>query len=280
MNVEIPLKSPKMDPHTTAAELLERARALAPSLRERAVRAEQLRRVPDETIEDYIRSGLIRSTQPARFGGCEAGWDSLCEISQILAAACGSQAWIQRIMADHAQMVATFPGEAQEDVWGKNHDALVSASFDPTGRAQRVDGGFVLSGRHGFSSGIDYASWLICGGYIIDGDNRDGPHFFLVPKSDVRVIDDWATMGLAGTGSKSFRGEERLSFPAHRFLDGKLAQQGIGPGTLINKALVYRIPREVQGSPRPASPRLAVGHGQGRSRRMDRNHRNAQIPWR
>ncbi len=261
MNVELPHKTLPMTELTSSEKLLERARILAPLLRERSANSEKLRRVPEETIADYKRLGLIRATQPARFGGAEAGWDTLCNVSQILAAACGSQAWIQRIMSDHSQMVATFPVEAQEDVWAKDHDALISASFDPTGRAERVDGGYRLSGRHGFSSGIDYASWLICGGYIVDGDKKDGPHFFLVPKSDVTVIDDWHTMGLAGTGSKSF--EVKNAFvPQHRFLDGKLAQQGAGPGTAVNKALVYRIPRS-SGITTSGFTALAVGMARG-----------------
>ena len=233
------------DPSTERASretFLARARDLAPVLRERAARCEALRRVPDETVEDFIRSGLIRSTQPHRYGGSEIAWDVLCEITQILSAACGSQAWIQRIMADHAQMIATFPAQAQEDVWGRNHDTLVSASFDPVGQAERVEGAYLLNGLHGFSSGIDHASWMICGGYIIEKGMKDGPHFFLVPKSDATVLDDWETMGLAGTGSKSFR-LEGVFVPAHRFLDGRLAGRGEGPGTAVNTSYVYRVPR-------------------------------------
>jgi alkylation response protein AidB-like acyl-CoA dehydrogenase len=245
----------------SAADLIARAHVLAPRLRERAAHCEQSRRVPEETIADYIEAGLIRATQPIRYSGSEAGWDTLCEISQILAAACGSQAWIQRIMADHAQMIATFPIQAQEDVWGDNHNALISASFDPVGRAQRVEGGFLFSGRHGFSSGIDHAHWLICGGFIVEGGEREGPHFFLVPKSDVTVIDDWKTMGLSGTGSKSFE-VKSVFVPAHRFLDGKLAAQGAGPGTLVNKAVVYRIPRG-SGITTSGFTALAVGMAQG-----------------
>lgn len=228
--------------NVSAKEMVERARALAPSLKERAEQARAERRVPAETITDYQRTGLIRIAQPRRFGGFEMGWDVLCEISQILAAADGAQAWIQRIMADHAQMVATFPAEAQDNVWAQNHRALISAAFDPVGRARRVKGGFRFSGRHGFSSGVDYADWVICGGYIIDNDTRDGPHFFLVPRSDITIIDDWFTMGLEGTGSKSFEVKD-VFVPEHRRLDGALAHVGQGPGTAVNKAPVYRTPR-------------------------------------
>ena len=121
-------------------ELIERARALAPFLKERAARAEADRCCPGETIEDFVSTGLIRVCQPARYGGSELGWDVLCEITQLLAAACGSQAWIHRIFADHSHMVSTFPAEAQEDVWARNHNVFVSSSFDPVGRARPVDG--------------------------------------------------------------------------------------------------------------------------------------------
>lgn len=242
-------------------QFLDRARELVPVLRERADRCEKLRRVPDETIEDFIRTGLIRSTQPMRYSGSEIAWDTLCEITEILSQGCGSQAWIQRIMADHAQMIATFPEEAQQDVWGRNHDALVSASFDPVGRAERVAGGYLLTGRHGFSSGIDHASWMICGGHIFDGERKDGPHFFLVPKSNATVIDDWETMGLAGTGSKSFQ-LDRVFVPEHRFLDGRLAGAGNGPGTVVNTSYVYRIPRG-SGVTTSGFAALSVGMARG-----------------
>lgn len=244
----------------TTADMIARARELAPRLRERAEQAIAERHVPAATIDDYHRTGLIRIAQPQRYGGYEMGWDVLCEISQILATADGSQAWIQRIMADHAQMVATFPVAAQDDVWGDNHRALISAAFDPVGRAKRVAGGFSFSGRHGFSSGIDYADWLICGGYIQEGNKLDGPHFFLVPRSDATIIDDWHTMGLEGTGSKSFQVTD-IFIPEHRILNGAEARVGKGPGTAVNKAPVYRTPRG--GITSAGFAALAVGMAKG-----------------
>jgi 3-hydroxy-9,10-secoandrosta-1,3,5(10)-triene-9,17-dione monooxygenase len=113
----------------------------------------------------------------------------------------------------------------------------MSASFEPTGKARPVEGGFRFSGEHNFASGIDHADWLICGGFIVDGETRNGPHFFLVPRADVTIVDDWHTMALEGTGSKSFRVEDAF-IPAHRMLDGARARAGNPPGTDINKAPV------------------------------------------
>ncbi len=226
----------------TREALLARARDLAPRLRERAARCAKERKVPAETIADYHDAGFLKLAQPKRYGGLEISWEVLCEISQILAAADGSQAWIHRIMADHAQMVSTFPAECQDEVWGENTETLISAAFDPSGRAKRVKGGFQFSGRHRFASGIDHAQWLICGGFIEDGDRLDGPHFFLVPKSQVTVLDDWDTIGLEGTGSNTFV-VDNVFLPEHRFLNGEKARIGEGPGTAVNTAPVYRTPR-------------------------------------
>lgn len=235
--------TPNSGTEVTRADIINRAREIAPHLRERAAEAEANRCVPVATIDDYRQTGLIRMIQPKRYGGQEMGWDVLCEVTEILAAACGSQAWIQRICTGHAQILATFLPEAQEDVWGKDHDVLISAAFDPTGRARRVDGGYIFSGRHGFSSGIDHCDWHICGGFKeFDNGERDGPFFFLVPKSDIEIIDDWHTMSLRGTGSKSFEVKDAF-VPEHRTLDVRKARDGNGPGTVVNTAPVYRTPR-------------------------------------
>ncbi len=236
------LSKPENNSQISREELLARARDLAPRLRERAARCIAERNVPVETIADYHEAGFLKLAQPRRYGGLEISWEVLCEISQILAAADGSQAWIHRVLADHAQMVATFPAECQDEVWGSNSETLISSSFDPAGRATRVKGGFRFSGKHRFASGIDHAHWLICGGFIEERDRLDGPHFFLVPKAEVTVIDDWHTLGLEGSGSKSFE-VNNVFLPEHRLLNGELARVGNGPGTAVNKAAVYRTPR-------------------------------------
>lgn len=223
-------------------ELLARAERLAPVLRARSPEAERERRCPDETIADLVANGLLRVCQPARFGGYELGWDVLCSISQRLARGCGSQAWVQNIFSDHAQKIGTFPEQAQADVWGNDPDVRISASFDPVGKGTRVPGGARFSGRHGFASGIDHASWLICGGQLVQDGAAPERCFFLIPKSDARVIDDWYVVGLCGTGSKSFEVEDAF-VPEHRILRWSVAESGAGPGANVNAAPVFRIPR-------------------------------------
>jgi 3-hydroxy-9,10-secoandrosta-1,3,5(10)-triene-9,17-dione monooxygenase len=241
-------------------ELLTRAEALVPTLRARSAEAEALRRCPDATVADLAAAGLLRICQPARFGGWEHGWDVLCEVAQVLARGCGSQAWVGNIYNDHAQLLGMFPLEAQEDVWRADPEARMSAAIEPVGKAKPVAGGVTYSGRHRYSSGVDHAHWVLCGGHIHEDGKPSRRCFFLIPKRDIAVIDDWNVVGLAGTGSKSFEIKD-VFVPQHRILDGDASDEGTGPGTLVNTAPVYRMPRhDIAGSGFAA---VAVGIAEG-----------------
>jgi 3-hydroxy-9,10-secoandrosta-1,3,5(10)-triene-9,17-dione monooxygenase len=242
-------------------QLLNAASGLVPGLIRRADQCERERSAPVETIEEMKALGLLRLLQPARYGGFEMGWDVFCEITQILATGCGSQAWVYRVLGDHAQLIGLYPLEAQEDVWAKTPDALASSSLRPTGKAKRSGGGYRLSGRHSFSSGIDHAQWVIAGA-MIEPDGSSGsksePYLFLIPRGHVILVDDWFATGLEGTGSKSFITED-VFVPAHRALSIPAAAAGNTPGALVNRAPIYRLPRG--GFTTSAFSALAVGMG-------------------
>lgn len=223
-------------------DVIERAQALVPVLASRAEEAERARRVPVQTIADLAEHGLLKLCMPRRYGGFEMGWDVLCEVSQTLAHGDGSQAWVQNILCDHSQMVASMGPEMQEEVWGEDPETRISASFAPVGVAKPAKGGVVYSGRHGYSSGIDHVRWTICGGHILADGEKPKRCYFLLPKKDLKVIDDWQVMGLAGTGSKSFEAQDCF-VPAHRILANEDAENGTGPGAALNAGPVFRLPR-------------------------------------
>jgi 3-hydroxy-9,10-secoandrosta-1,3,5(10)-triene-9,17-dione monooxygenase len=225
----------------TRETLLERAAQLSPVLQRRAEEGEKLRRCPDVTIADFIASGLLRICQPARYGGNELGYDVLCEASQTLARGCGSQAWVHMVFADNALKLSAYSLEAQDEVWTKNPNAKLANAVAPVGRGQPVDGGVLWSGRHGFSSGVDHADWVMASGYIERGDTRQGCSV-LIPKSDIVLVDDWHVLGLAGTGSKTFVVEGAF-VPEHRILDKRAADEGKAPGTLLYTSPVSKLPR-------------------------------------
>src|SRR5579875_162510 len=240
--------------------MLARAEALVPVLRARSSACEAARRCPDESMSDFDAAGFLRVCQPARFGGLELGWDVLCEVGQILARGCGAQAWVATVMGDHAHIASGLPLEAQEEIWGENPKTHICASFAPIGEARSVAGGVRLSGKHGFASGIDHAQWALPGGTIVDGPMKGERCLFLVPRSDIKIIDDWHVMGMAGTGSKSFVVED-VFVPEHRILRYRDLEEATGPGNKAHTSPIFRMPHG--GLATTAFACVAVGIAEG-----------------
>ena len=228
----------------TPEEFVQRARALRPKLRERAEECERLRRMPDATVADFLDGEFLRIMQPKRLGGCEYGWDVWCECLIEFAKGCGSQAWATMVHCEYVQLLSACSQKVQEEVWGENPRALISSSFQPVGKVEKVDGGYTLAtanpaARWGFSSGIDEAQWLIVGG-IIPGR---GWTFSVVPRSVATIIDDWYVMGLAGTGSKSFTIHGTF-VPEYRTITDQELNDGRGPGVTPSSPAISRFPRK------------------------------------
>jgi 3-hydroxy-9,10-secoandrosta-1,3,5(10)-triene-9,17-dione monooxygenase len=224
-------------------ELRRRAAALVPVLRERAVEAEALRRLPDATIADLHASGLFRMVQPARVGGSELPARAMYELPAIIARGCGSTAWVLANIASHHWMLAMWPPEAQEEVWGRSPDLLIgSALVFPCGRAREVQGGYRLDGRWPFSSGIDPSAWIMVGALVYDEESgQTGHRVFLLPQGDYQVIDTWHVAGLRGTGSKDVAIDDAF-VPAHRTLAAEAMREGRHPGRALNPGVLFRLP--------------------------------------
>jgi 3-hydroxy-9,10-secoandrosta-1,3,5(10)-triene-9,17-dione monooxygenase len=227
----------------TPEAYLDRARALLPTLRERAVYAEQLRRLPDETVKEFQEAGLFRALQPQRYGGYELDPGTFYRAVIELGTVCGSSAWLLGVVGIHSWQLGLFHPQAQDDVWHEDTSTLLSTSLAPTGTVERVDGGFRLHGRWSFSSGCDFCQWAVLGGLVPPQCEGEPPEActFLVPRRDYTIDDNWYVMGLCGTGSKDIVVEEAF-VPAYRTLTYVDMFHLRYPGTAVNDAPLYRLP--------------------------------------
>jgi 3-hydroxy-9,10-secoandrosta-1,3,5(10)-triene-9,17-dione monooxygenase len=241
-------------------EYLARVRALLPALRERAPACESLRRVPDETIKEFHAHGLLRALQPRRWGGLELDPWTFYEGVMEVSAVCASSGWVLGVIGVHNWQLALFPEDAQRDVWRDDGSVQISSSYAPTGKVERVPGGFRVSGRWSFSSGCDHCDWVFLGG-IAPGD---GPfpdmRTYLLPRGDYRIDDNWRVAGLCGTGSKDIVVEGAFvpEHRTHRFVDAYLLKS---PGQSLNPGPLYRLPFGCVFSSAIAVP--AIGAAQG-----------------
>jgi 3-hydroxy-9,10-secoandrosta-1,3,5(10)-triene-9,17-dione monooxygenase len=197
----------------TKDELVARAQALVPALAERAANAERERRIPDETIDDLRQAGLLRAAKPAAYGGHGLDFDAAWEAGRCLAHGCGSTAWVYMVSQIHDYQAGVAPVAAQERFF-TDADVMSSSAFAPTGTLEPADGGWLLSGSWGFSSGADHARWHLLGG-IVPGV---GLALSIVAREDARIVDDWHVSGLCATGSKTIRVEEPVFVAADHWI--------------------------------------------------------------
>jgi len=223
-------------------ELLQRATDLASVFAGRAPRAEELRRLPPENERELHESGLYRMLQPRAIGGAELGYECLITIGAALAAGCASTAWNLTNLASHHWMLALFPPAAQDRVWNEDRNALIASSFVfPAAKVKKAPGGYVLSGRWPFSSGVDVCTWNMLAGIVREEGSAPDHRVFLVPRSDYRIIDTWHVTGLKGTGSNDVLCEE-VFVPQEMTVSAADLKGGDTPGTERHPSPLYRLP--------------------------------------
>ena len=243
--------------------MIDAARSMVPTLLSRARKAEEDRAVPQQTFDEFTDKGFFRIHQPERFGG--KAWDisMMVRLGAELGQGCGSSCWIFSNLAVQNWILGMNNPEAQEDVWGENPAALIASSFPAKGgKVERADGGLVANGLWSFASGVDFADWNNMQVFVPPERSEGSPEhrFALVPKSDYRVVDDWYSPGLAGTGSRTIR-LDNVFIPEHRTIPSTKLMGGPSPGSEINPGALYRVPPLTLGTKVFASPALGIAKG-------------------
>ena len=221
---------------------VQRARDLVPALRSRAAQAEAARVMLPETVNDLQSIGALRALQPRRWGGMEFDFIAYIDIPTELARGCASTSWNVVNLMIHNWMLAMYDERAQADVWDKDPTALIAAGIAfPQGRAQKVDGGFVISGKWNFSSCVNISTWCMLAVTVRDGDNIIDHRMCLLDQSQYEIVDDWYTLGMRSTGSMTVVAKD-VFVPEYRALCMYDIRGGdTFPGARGNPNPLYRV---------------------------------------
>ena len=231
-----------VDTAELSADLIARAQAMIPTLRERESAANERGQVSNETISEFREAGFFRVLQPKRYGGFELPLKTYIGISWALAEGCMASAWVYGVVAVHNWQMALFDDQACKDVWGEDSDVLISSSYMPVGKVTPVDGGYRISGRWGFSSGSAHCSCVILGANTPPADDgKPEPRSFLLPRDDYEIVDNWDVMGLRATGSNDIVVDNAF-VPNYRTLRDVDMFNMDCPGMKFNTASLYRMP--------------------------------------
>ena len=141
--------APSLDRH----ELLRRCEDLVPRLAARAEEAEELRQLPEATVEDARAADLFAAVVPTSLGGHGLGLEALAQSTRIMGQACPASAWTLSLLMMHGWLLSKLPAEGRAEVFAAGPVALAPAPLAPTGTVTVVDGGYRLTGRWEWATG-------------------------------------------------------------------------------------------------------------------------------
>ncbi len=195
--------------------LTDTVRELVPLLRANSRAVDEGGRLTDENVAALTSAGVHRMMRPRQFGGWETPLPEQVAVLAELGRGCGSTGWVAQVEVFSSWLAAQFSDEAQAEVFGTADDVRLSGTFTPTATAERVDGGFVISGKWPFNTGCLHAHWDVLPARLTKDDGTVEVIASLVPMSDLDIEKDWDVDGLAGTGSNTTVGTD-VFVPEHR----------------------------------------------------------------
>jgi indole-3-acetate monooxygenase len=197
-----------------AEHFLRAADRLTPSILAERGAIEQYRSLPSDLSRAMREAGFFSLWLPKRFGGPELSVADLVRVVEAISRADGSAGWCSAIATSYSRLAGYLAEPAARDIFREGASVL-AGTLVPTGLAEVVPGGYRVSGRWSFGSGIGHSDWVLGVCRVHAGDTpqaaADGsPELRLVifPKAETEVLDTWHVSGLRGTGSHDFRVED------------------------------------------------------------------------
>lgn len=227
-------------------------RALAPRIAARADEIEQGRRLPLDLVDDLVTAGCFRSLVPSVYGGADVGLPAHMRMLGELACADGSVGWTVTIGSSAPVLLGMLPRETLDAVYAAGPDVILAGTFNPTGTAIPVDGGYRVTGRWSYASGCQHAHWFVAH-CIVDGGGQPPLRMAVLPADAVDLIDTWHVSGLCGTGSHDFAVEDA-------FVPGERTFSVMEPQAALDGPL-WRVPELSASTLMLAAVALGIAQG-------------------
>src|SRR6202142_964512 len=134
------------EPALTVDELLRRADALRPLLRERQAECEEAGELSDDTNDRFLAAGFYRIMQPRLFGGYEFTLPDFIRVMLAVARGCSESAWVLALTSGHTVLAAQLSETAQREAFGVTGDFRAPGVGMPGGVGVPESGGSRVNG--------------------------------------------------------------------------------------------------------------------------------------
>ncbi len=212
--------------------------------------SERLCTLAPPTVAALRDTGLLTLKLPEALGGAEADPALQFEVIEKLSAIDPSAGWCLMIGGTGIGLPGAFlSDEAIAQIFPGGRIPMGAIMAVPSAEAVPVSGGYRVTGRWSFVSGVPHAEWVTLGAKVVSPDGAPPtPRLFVVPANAVTLHDNWHVMGLKGTGScdvsldACFVPEaftwDRFRTPPHR--GGALYRLG-QPGFVANEHAAFAV---------------------------------------
>lgn len=161
------------------------------------------RHVPRDMIEEFRQVGIYRAATPKRFGGDALPPGTFLRMIERISEVDGSAGWVASFGSSGVYLAA-LPLDTQKELYADGPDVVFAGGLFPLQPAERVEGGFKVSGHWRFASGCKGADLLGVG--IGVGDSSSGkPRTAVLRPGQVEIVDNWDVVGMEGTGSHDLK---------------------------------------------------------------------------
>jgi len=171
-------------------------------IRAEAVSAEKLGKLTDKQLLLIYENKWFHLLVPKAVGGMEMDLPQFARLMEELATVDGSFAWNVNLGAG-ANMFAGFMDPAFAANLFKSEKTCVAGSGAVSGTAISDRNGYIISGTWKYASGSAHANLFSLNAKLV-GDSEGRYASFLVPASEVTILDTWNVFGMKATSSCDF----------------------------------------------------------------------------
>jgi indole-3-acetate monooxygenase len=192
----------------SADSLIAEIREIVPQIAARASEIDAARTVPKDIVDELKRIGVFRMIVPKSHGGLELAFPDCVRALSEVSAADGSTGWIAMIGCGTPLLYSRLPRETFDHIYANGPDVIQAGAVHAFGAAEPIAGGYRLTGRWPFASGVPHADWILGGCKILkDGEpvlresGQPVERLFTLPAEKWTIENTWFAGGLKGSAS-------------------------------------------------------------------------------
>jgi alkylation response protein AidB-like acyl-CoA dehydrogenase len=222
-----------LEPPTTADAIVRNADRILPVVAEEADESERLARLSPRAERVMRRSGVFELGFARHRGGVEGTLRQQVDVVAKVAAIDAGSGWNIGVLNAGGYYATRIPQDGFDELFGDTLDHPTSGAFHLPGRADVVEGGYMVTGDWGWGSGSYIADYIVGGCLVYDqgepvigASGKQALYGMFLPRESIVFAHDWQVLGVRSSGSTSYAIPEPTFIPSRHVFDREPLDSG------------------------------------------------------